>query len=383
MPKPTPRIDFADLKSVEIFRSGTWNGIRFTDRDLQDMVDAFGEVGFTPPLKLDEGNGRETHSDGGPAYGWVEGLRKEGDRLVADFRDVPDDLIELIKKRRFDSVSAEILPDFKRGEKTYRRVLSAVELMGASIPAVAGLKPPSQSLGFSEDLSGLEVDRVAIPASAFGDDSMANDKPDTTDERLEEMKSALEKAQAELKAAKEEVATFKAKDTSIKLSDTPEYKTLTQKLADSQAEIDRLKESARATKLSQVVANCAIPALRRHVHIYADLASTANEDKVLTFNQTNKDGNTETVTVKPWDAVESFVRDVNAIIQPMLKDEFQSKFERPEEVDDPAETSFDAGEKIHKLTLEKQKADPKLDYAVAFNQVLAENEDLRRKYGSE
>lgn len=137
-----------DLKGVEVFRIGTWNGDKYTRKDLDDMVANFGKVGFQVPVKL----GHKAES-GEPAYGWVAKLRRVGDRLVADLRDIPDKIHEAIKDKRFDHVSAEIFWNIKRGGKTFRRVLKAVTLLGAETPAVSGLKPLRES--FTDDEMSL------------------------------------------------------------------------------------------------------------------------------------------------------------------------------------------------------------------------------------
>jgi len=49
--KETNMIQHA-IKGIEIFRVGTWNGDHYTTKDLDDMVDAFGRVGFQPPVIL-------------------------------------------------------------------------------------------------------------------------------------------------------------------------------------------------------------------------------------------------------------------------------------------------------------------------------------------
>jgi hypothetical protein len=125
-----------EIRGVEIFRAGTWNGDDYSIEDLDEIVDAFGKVGFTPPIKLGH-----DEPPGTMAFGWVKSLRRIGDRLIADFMDVPAEVFGLIKRRAFDTVSSEIYWNLKRGAKTFRRALRAVALLGAQIPAVAGLKP--------------------------------------------------------------------------------------------------------------------------------------------------------------------------------------------------------------------------------------------------
>ena len=78
-----------NVKAVEIFSAGVWNDDKYTVEDLDDMVKAFGEVGFSPPLKLGHNNKQE--EDGQPALGWVEPHleRVEVERPAALDHDLP------------------------------------------------------------------------------------------------------------------------------------------------------------------------------------------------------------------------------------------------------------------------------------------------------
>lgn len=126
----------AEIKGVEIFEVGEWNGDKYDESDLDAMVDAFKHQQFVPPLKAghDETPGR-------PALGWVANLRRVGTKLIADFTHIPDAVFQVIKSRGFDRVSSEIYWDLKQGKKKFRRALKAVALLGADVPAVSSLAP--------------------------------------------------------------------------------------------------------------------------------------------------------------------------------------------------------------------------------------------------
>jgi len=88
--------DLHTIENVEIFRAGTWNGDKYTIKDLDDIVEAFDSVGFKPPVKLGH-----AEKSGDPAYGWVNSIRRVGDKLVADFIDVPKAIFEAIRQPDF------------------------------------------------------------------------------------------------------------------------------------------------------------------------------------------------------------------------------------------------------------------------------------------
>lgn len=165
----------ADIRGVEIFRSGKWNGDSYSNADLDEMVAAFPRVGFDPPVKL--GHDKTV---GGRAFGWVRNLRRIGDKLVADLHDVPAEVFRVIKQRGLDTVSSEIFWNFKRGGALYRRVLKGVALLGAEIPAVAGLAP----LRTVVNTSGTEFMACKEYTSKFvwhADDMVAVDNDPGTD----------------------------------------------------------------------------------------------------------------------------------------------------------------------------------------------------------
>jgi len=137
---------FASMKSidgVEIFRVGTWNGDSYDEKDLDNLVENFEKLKNKQavPLKIGHSESqKELKKEGLPAAGWVTGLKRVGDRLVAMISDMPKKIFELVKRKAYKKVSAEIYPIYKDGEgNKYDKVLRAVALLGGEIPAVEGL----------------------------------------------------------------------------------------------------------------------------------------------------------------------------------------------------------------------------------------------------
>ncbi len=131
----------AGIKNVEIMRVGIWNRTKFTLKHLQSIAANFLNQDFDVPLKLGH-----TNAPDAPAFGWVRNVRLQGERLVADFEDIPEKVFGLIRDKMFNNVSVEIFFDFERGGKKFDRVLSAVALLGAQIPAVSKLTPLADSI---------------------------------------------------------------------------------------------------------------------------------------------------------------------------------------------------------------------------------------------
>jgi hypothetical protein len=129
------------INGVEIFATGEWNGDKYDTTDLDEMVSNFDKVGYRVPIKI----GHDEKS-GDRAFGWVSAIRRVGNKLVADFTDLPAELYKLIKQKAYDSVSSEVFWNLDRNKQLFRRALKAVALLGCETPGVSDLKPVSASM---------------------------------------------------------------------------------------------------------------------------------------------------------------------------------------------------------------------------------------------
>lgn len=144
--KEVPWQGAKDFKSVELFQTGTWTDSKgrkrtWSTQDLEDIVTAYNETkdDIHPPLKLGHSDSQKI-LDGEPAAGWIENLRRVGNKLVGDFKQVPDKLAKLIESGAYRARSVELSPNFEVNDKKYNWFLTAVALLGGRLPAVSGLK---------------------------------------------------------------------------------------------------------------------------------------------------------------------------------------------------------------------------------------------------
>lgn len=144
---------FAELGEceMEIFRPGTHNGDEFGEMDLEEIASNFKRLAgeLRPKLKITHREKQESLA-GLASYGDVADvfLKKVSDgtrRLFARIVNIPKQVSDWIKERRFPDRSIELYPEFKVGTKedspTYRNVLKAVALLGHEMPAVVGMEP--------------------------------------------------------------------------------------------------------------------------------------------------------------------------------------------------------------------------------------------------
>ncbi|MEE8113493.1 MAG: hypothetical protein V3T23_03975 [Nitrososphaerales archaeon] len=136
-----------ELKGVEVLRTGRIRGKVVDKAFLEDVV-ANTKALMTrdlhaPPGKLGHDDDQAfAKMSGLPATGWVESLKVVGDRLLADFKDVPNIIMEAFEKKLFKKISSEVwfeLPDPETG-KEIGPALRAVAFLGADIPEIKGLK---------------------------------------------------------------------------------------------------------------------------------------------------------------------------------------------------------------------------------------------------
>ena len=139
MPLPTKSI-----KGLEIFATGRHNGDVYSEGDLDDMVNAFGEVFCT------RREGRASKRSGEfprgrccfrrACTGYVSRIWRKGQKLLADISGIPARFADLISAGSYKRVSSEIYWNYETQDAIYPRVLKAIAFLGADIPALTSLR---------------------------------------------------------------------------------------------------------------------------------------------------------------------------------------------------------------------------------------------------
>ena len=147
-------MEYTTVKGVPLLRTGTWNGSTggttpITKADLSDIVEAAQDGDLDPAIiKIGHADSRfpAVTEDGEPAYGSLSNVRlsDDGETLLADFENVPVELAQKLSSayphRSVELRSRVSLMDAAgKVVKKFKRVLTAVALLGATPPAVKGL----------------------------------------------------------------------------------------------------------------------------------------------------------------------------------------------------------------------------------------------------
>jgi len=145
------------LEGAEIFEAGTWNGLTFSDSDLDGIVSSFQALGLAGHVPLKWGHqGQDARTDGEPALGWVSKVYRQGHKLLADFTNVSNAVMEAIRSGAYKFVSVELLKNVMAGNRKIPWILDAVALLGATPPAIGTLAPLKASrlqFAFDESIS--------------------------------------------------------------------------------------------------------------------------------------------------------------------------------------------------------------------------------------
>ena len=137
--------DLKEIKDVEVFSVGVWNGDEYTEKDLDGMVQAFkeireGEGKQRPHLKLGHDPEQTLIKQSElPAAGYMENVRRVGKKIIADFTEIPSQIFTLLEKGAFKKPSLEVFWNAKINNKLYRRVIAACSFLGAEWPGVHNL----------------------------------------------------------------------------------------------------------------------------------------------------------------------------------------------------------------------------------------------------
>lgn len=142
------KLETRDILGLEVLATGTFwgqgsppEGDTFTEADLDLMVEAAAALPLKRPAKLGHNNEQAIiASDGLPAVGWLENVRRVGEKLLADVLNIPAKLADIIEAGGYRQRSAELRFNYRDSDgKVWPKVLTGMAFLGADIPACASL----------------------------------------------------------------------------------------------------------------------------------------------------------------------------------------------------------------------------------------------------
>jgi hypothetical protein len=208
----------ANIKNVEVFAEGIWNGNPISAQILKNIVDSFEKTKefYEPPLKLGHGSKQDLlKQEGLPAAGWVSNLRIEGKKLLADFSNIPNKVAELIKNRRYRKVSIELFKGLKLKGQELPHFLGAVALLGADIPAVLTLDDiptdfkSKSNFTCEADISNMSIETFTTEEKKDVENMPNENKKDSSKEDYSKKIEAQNKEIEDLKKKASEYEEYK------------------------------------------------------------------------------------------------------------------------------------------------------------------------------
>ena len=139
-------------KWTEVFRTGkhtdsAGNSREWTEQDLDRIAAGYNPESYESPVVIGH------PSLNAPAFGWVESLRRKGDKLLALFKQVAPEFSELVKQGRFKKISVALTPELE---------LRHIGFLGAAAPAIPGLK----NVEFSQGSEQVAVETLVESAES-------------------------------------------------------------------------------------------------------------------------------------------------------------------------------------------------------------------------
>jgi len=359
--------DLFAIPSVQIFKSGTWNGDEYSESDLDAMVAAASSVGFGIPIKAG-------HKDdaGQPALGWVQNLKRVGNALYADLVDLPKRVYDAIREHAFDAVSAEIFWNFSRNGKKYPRVLKALALLGAEIPAV-DLEPLRAFLSLNGVLPphgeahAYGIDLKVEPAT----ETKMSTTPETKEHAIE-TETPPAKTETPTRPGEVVVTLAQLEDLQRKASRADRLEDTAKELERNAAEYAEIKAKMREERLRHRIAGVKLPAFRGYVRALYEVAFDAAEVKTYSLGDDKVKLGAEAI-------VDALVSELNRQAENLFKT-FSTHVpaQRPDP-DEPEEIQAKIHYRIQQFC-RANKLDPRANYKQALEAVLNADEQLKREY---
>lgn len=337
-----------ELIGREIFAVGKWNGMDFTEADLDEIEKNFKQLKdvHKVPLKLGH-NDEQPLTDGQPAIGWVANVYRKGSKLLADFVDVPRTVYEAVKARLYRTVSVELLFDVDHKGTKFGHVLDAVALLGADHPAVNTLTDLDALLASRTSFTGGRrfcFETIAGNVKSIETEDIEMDQKELQKFVSEAVDTAVKPLKDQLEIVTKERDTFKT-DLEKAVADKKAFEAeqRMQKIKATRDSVTDLLDSAVREKHLT-------PAMRE---IYAKQIGVDDNDRVLEINM---------------DEVKIMC---SANVLPINQDG---------KTKGNVETVEDAGAELTRLTKVFMAEHNERDFARALTSVAQANPELHEKY---
>lgn len=363
---------------IEIFRGGKQIDSNGREHDGDAVIDraiaTFNASNHEPPVVVGH------PKDNAPAFGWIEGLKKSGNKLLAKIKNVVPEFQAAVEKGLYKKRSASFYPDGR---------LRHVGFLGAAPPAVKGLA----DIGFEDGENQITFEfgetnpwtwqSIADVFRRLREWIIEKEGKDAADGIIgnwDIKEVEAEKTNSQATKEKEEIMAYTEEQLQAKLDQ--QKKEFAEKLeaekkqaADEAVKkvnaefVEKTKQAARDARGKEITAFCdtmlkdgkIIPAWAKSG--LSEFMQNLEAEEVVEFSEGKK--------TSALDWFKNFLEELPKVV------EFKEIASRDNDVG-----AGDAGGKLEKLTRAKM-AEKKIGYSAAFAEVQTEHPDLVTEYRTE
>ncbi len=179
------------MKYFQVFKAGKYPQGEFTQKDVEEIAKNYDPSFCEAPITID-------HEQTGPAYGWVDKVKTDGDILQVSFKDTPKSFQDDVNAGKYKKVSVELYKNLE-GKGHY---LKAVSFLGAAIPQVKGLEP----VKFMDSESEIYEFEVAEDET----ENFTQDEIDDLKKQVEDLENQIAKFKEKDKQKEQKLETIKS-----------------------------------------------------------------------------------------------------------------------------------------------------------------------------
>lgn len=337
---------------VEIAVAGKYPQGDLTTEIFDELIETFNPAQHEPPHVI--GHITSEHGDR-PAYGWISGLKRVGDKLIAKSKQIAKDLDDLVKVGRFKKRSIGI-----RFNDQGKRYLHHLAWLGAAVPACRGLKDVYMDYLDVNTQVNFEIENdnltQGVNVKTYTEEEFKNEIARNTRETEERVRKECETNFAE-KLKTETAAARKDERTKVEVEYSEKQKAA-EKTANYRRDVDALIKDAFDKKK---IVSAQVEPLRSMLYAM----ETAPE---LTYSETEGD--------KKVERKESALEAAKKVIANFSNAAPEGKLDDPDNAG--SRGGEDANYAEEKAEVEKLMKEEKLSYGAALKKVNARRAAARK-----
>jgi hypothetical protein len=187
------------LEKELIFRTGTWKGRKWTIRDLDQIVENFNRLkDYWIPALIIGHSQKDLEKSSVPAYGWIEKIWREGEKLFARIVDIPKQLVGWVRNKhyRWKSVGIDLQGRDIDG-KPIGLVLDHVAILGGKRPEILSLG--EVQLNYASEIEYVEVNDMNENYNSDAEKAENIEKKTEMQDRKSEMQEQKEQGKEQEK----------------------------------------------------------------------------------------------------------------------------------------------------------------------------------------